>query len=175
MGREFKDLGVHRPFVQHHADNLRDDVPCPLQDDRITDPDVLAGDLVAIVQGGVDHHHAANGHGLQPRHRGDGARPAHLEVYGLKPGPGLLGGKFAGDGPAGGPGHETQPLLPVQPVDLVDHPVNVEGELGPQSLHSGIGLKQALEAKNPLGLGRGLESPGLQKRQGLCLGLGEGR
>ena len=105
--------------------DLRDHIAGALDDDGVADADVLAGDLVGVVQGGVAHHHAAHGDGLQPRHGGDRAGAAHLQVDGLQHGAGLLGGELVGDGPARRARDKAQPPLPVQPVDLVDHAVDV--------------------------------------------------
>jgi hypothetical protein len=137
-----------RPLVQHRPDDLRDHVAGPLQDHRVADPHVLAGDLVGVVQGGVGHRDPADRHGLQPRHRGDRAGAAHLQVDGLQDRAGLLGRELAGDGPARRARDEAQAALLLQVVDLVDHAVDVERQLGPQDLEFGIGVEQPLGVLN---------------------------
>ena len=127
------------------------------------------------MQGGVLHHHPAHGDRPQAGHRGHRPGAAHLDVDGLQEGPSLLGGELAGDGPAGGAGDEAQALLPVQPVDLVDHPINVEIQLRPLDLHGRVGGQQALGVLHPPGLRRGHEPPGLEQGQGLGLRGREGR
>ena len=54
---------------RHDADDLRDHVAGALDDHGVADADVLAGDLVGVVQGGVLDHHAAD------RDRASAARP----------------------------------------------------------------------------------------------------
>ena len=166
------------PLVQHHADDLRDHVAGALQDHGVADPDVLAGDLVGVVQGGVAHHHAADGHRLQPRHRGHRAGAADLDVDGLQDGARLLGRELAGDGPARRAGDEAQPLLPVQPVDLVDHAVDVDSRAS-----AAVGLHAARRRPSrPCGVLDPLRSAALVWKpqafsvcQRLPLGLGERR
>ena len=143
VGREGIGLRALGPLLQHHADDLRDHVAGALQDHGVADPDVLARDLVGVVQGGVLDHHAPDRHRQQPRHRGDRAGAAHLDVDGLQDRPRALGGELACDRPAGRAGDETQALLPVQAVDLVDHPVDVKGEMRPDRLHPLVGGEQA--------------------------------
>ena len=129
VGRECEGLGARRPLFQDHADDLRDHVAGALQDHRVADPDVLARDLVGVVQGGVDHHHAAHRHRLQPRHRRDRPGAAHLDVDGLQDRAGLLGRELPCDGPAWRARDEAQTLLPVQAIDLVDDAIDVIGEV----------------------------------------------
>ncbi len=50
---------------QHGAEDLRNDVAGALHPHRVADPDVLAGDLVLVVQGRVFDHDAADRDGLQ--------------------------------------------------------------------------------------------------------------
>ena len=48
----------------------------------------------------VGDHHAADGDRLEPRHRGQGAGAADLDIDGQDARLSLLGGEFMGDGPA---------------------------------------------------------------------------
>ena len=61
---------VRRPALQHDRDDLRDHVAGALQHHGVADADVLAGDLVLVVQRGVLHQHAADIHRLPARATG---------------------------------------------------------------------------------------------------------
>ena len=67
--------GILGAVVEHDPDDLRDHIAGALDDDGVADADVLARDLVLVVQGGALHDDAAHGDRLQHRHRGQ-ARPA---------------------------------------------------------------------------------------------------
>ena len=72
--------GAFRPELRKDAQDLRDDVAGALDHHRVADADVLAGDLVLIVQRGIRHHHASDGDRLEPRHRGQRAGAPDLEL-----------------------------------------------------------------------------------------------
>jgi len=80
-----------------------------------------------------------------------------------------------GDGPARAARDETQPLLPVQPVDLVDHPVDVIAEARAVGLQPAIDVHQSVDALDPDRARIDLEAPGFERRQRAFLGLREGR
>src|SRR5690606_18658837 len=112
-GGEGEGDGVGGAQVFDHADDLGDDVASALQDDGVADADVLAGDLVFVVQGGVAHHDAADGDGVQARDGGQGAGAADLDVDAFQHGRGLLRRELVGDGPTRASGDEAEALLPV--------------------------------------------------------------
>ncbi len=172
---EFIGRAAVRAIGVDGPEDLRDHIAGPLQGHGVADADVLALDLVGVVQGGVADHHAADRHRMQPRDRGQGARTAHLDVDGLQGGGGLLGGELVGDGPAGRAGDEAETLLPVQPVDLIDHPVDVVGQGWTGGPGLAIGVQQAGGVQGSPGAVVGDEAPGLQPGQGLALGVGEVR
>ncbi len=93
-------LGISGPLFRDDAHDLRDHVAGALDHHRIADANVLARDLVLIVQGGVLHHHAAHRHRLQPRHRRQLAGAADLDLDAFQHGFGLFGGEFMRNGPA---------------------------------------------------------------------------
>ncbi len=130
FGREFVGLGVLRPLVGDDAHHLRDHVAGALDHDCVADPDVLALDLVLIVQGDVLHDHAADADRLELADRRERAGAADLDLDVAQHGGRLLGGEFMRDRPARRARHEAEPLLPVEPVDLVDDAVDVVVELG---------------------------------------------
>ena len=107
---------------------------------RIADADVAAVadrlaavadafDVVLIVQRGVGHDDAADRHRFEPRHRRQRSGAAHLDVDAVQHGHRLLGRKFVRRRPARAARAEAEPLLQVEPVDLVDDAVDIVGQL----------------------------------------------
>src|SRR5690606_27087725 len=68
------------PPVESDADDLRDDVARPLDHDAVPDPDVLAVELVLVVERRARNRDAADADRAQPRDGGDRARTADLEL-----------------------------------------------------------------------------------------------
>ena len=87
-------------------------------------------DLVAIVQRDIGHRHTADEDRGEPPDRGQLARPPDLYVDALERGLRLFGGEFMRQRPARRLGDETEPLLVVEPVDLVDHAIDFIGQVG---------------------------------------------
>src|SRR5690606_30767008 len=83
-------------LVGYDAKNLRNDVARTLDDHRVADPQILAGDLVLIVKRRVDHDDTADRHRFQPRDRRKRAGTAHLNIDRSQPCPGLLRRKLVG-------------------------------------------------------------------------------
>ena len=79
---------------------------------------------------------AADADRLQPPDRRQLAGAADLDVDRLERGLGLLGREFVRERPARRAGDLAEPLLPVEPVDLVDDAVDVEaaGRRAPASI-----------------------------------------
>ncbi|MNT16590.1 hypothetical protein D3C72_1517020 [compost metagenome] len=172
--REGEGNGVGGAQVFDHADDLRDDVAGALQDDRVADAHVLAGDLVLVVQGGVADHDAADRDGVQTGDRGQRAGAADLDVDAFQHGRGLLRRELVGDGPTGAAGDEAEALLPVQPVDLINHAVDVVAEAGAVGFQSAIDRDETFGA---LDAGRAvvdLKTPAAEGLQRAVLGVGEG-
>src|SRR5690606_14975375 len=138
--REFIGYRVYRSLLQHHVDNLRDDITGALDDDGVANADVAALadrlaalaqtlDIVLVVERRVGDHHAADGDRLKARHRRKRARAAHLDIDATKNSASLLGRKLVCNGPAGAARTTAQTVLEIEPVNLVDHTVNVVVEL----------------------------------------------
>ena len=127
--RKLEGLRGRRTFALDHRYDLGNDIAGALDDDRIALADLLAGDLVLVVERRPADHDAADRDGTQVGHRGERAGAADLDrdrfEHGLRP----LGGKFMGDGPARRTADIAEPPLPVEPVDLVDHAVDVVVEV----------------------------------------------
>ena len=118
-------LGAGGTLRQHDLDDLRDDVAGALDDDGVADADVLAVDLVLVVQRGVGYDHAADGDGLELGDRRQRAGTADLDLDAAQDGSGLLGRELVRDRPARAARDKAEPLLQVEAVDLVDHAVDV--------------------------------------------------
>jgi hypothetical protein len=81
----------------------------------------------------------ADEHRLQPAHRGQLAGAADLDIDGFERGLGAFGGELVRHAPARRLGDEAQPLLPVEPVDLVDDAVDVIRQARRACCRSGSG------------------------------------
>ena len=95
--RHMPDLAA---AILHHAQDLRDDIPCPLDFDRIAGFHAKAFNFVFIVKRCIRNHDAANRNRGQARDRRQRACAADLNVDSIKQGRCLLGRKFVCDGPA---------------------------------------------------------------------------
>src|SRR6185312_9265515 len=125
LGRQVIRLAALRPALEHHRDDLRDDVAGTLHDDRVALADVLARDLVLVVQGGALDDDAADGDRRQLRDRRQRAVAADLDRDPLEYGLRLLGREFMRDCPARRARGEAEPLLEIEIVDLVDDTVDI--------------------------------------------------
>jgi hypothetical protein len=139
--RKLVRLGALRALFEHDPHDLRNDVPCPLDNDGVADADVdlglaadgqtvavAAGDIVLIVERDVLNDDAADRHRREPRHRRERAGSAHLDID-LEDGRGrLLGGKLMRDGPARLAGDRTPAPLQIEPIELVDDAVDIVAE-----------------------------------------------
>ena len=136
--RELVRLGALGPLVEVDAHHLRDHVAGAAHDHGVADADVLARDLVLVVQRRVRHHHAADRHRLEFGGRRERAGAADLDLDAQQARHRLLRLELVGDGPARRARHESQPLLPIEPVDLVDDAVDVVAERGAIALHLAV-------------------------------------
>src|SRR3546814_3778489 len=100
--REDIGLAVLRPLLLYDLDHLGNDVAGALNDDVVALADVLARDLVLVVQGGARDHHAADGDRLQVGDRRQRAGAPDLDGDLLPDGLRLPGRELVCDGPARG-------------------------------------------------------------------------
>ena len=98
--RHVEPIGLRARARRLHARDLGDDVARAPHDHGVALPDVLAADLVLVVQGRVRHGRAADEHGLQARHRRERPGAAHLDVDVLDLGGRFLGGELVRHSPA---------------------------------------------------------------------------
>ena len=120
-----------RAFVEVHAQNLRDDLPRLLHQHSVPDADVLLGNEVLVVEGGVGDGGARQPHRGQHRLGRQHAGAAHLHHDVLDHGELLLRRVLEGHRPLGELGGGAQPLPVRQVVALDDRPVDVEGVVHP--------------------------------------------
>ncbi len=121
-----------RALLWKHAHHLGDHVAGAPHDHRVADPDVLAPQLVLVVQRRVGHGDAAHEHRLEPRHRRQRAGAPDLDLDAEHLRRRLLGRELVRDREARRARHEAQPLLRSELVDLVDHAVDLEGQTRPR-------------------------------------------
>ena len=98
--RHFVGRAACGPLIQHDADNLWDHIAGPLHDDRIADADILARNLVFVVQRGIGHNHAADRDGLKLGDGRQGTRAANLDLDVAENSRRLLGREFVRNRPA---------------------------------------------------------------------------
>ncbi len=140
----------------HH---LWDHLAGPADDDPIPDADVLAPDLVLVVEGGPGDGGSGDLHRLEDGYRGQSPGPSHLDHDVQDAGGGLLGGEFVGDGPPRRPGNLAEDFPLGKIVDLHHHPVRLIGELmahGQKLPIEGLHFLQGL-AQPPKGVHREAE------------------
>ena len=124
---------------------MRDDVAGALDANPIADAQAEPGDLVAVVEGDVGDDDAADPDRLQPPDRRQLAGAADLDVDRLERRLGFLGGEFVRERPPRSAGDLAKPLLPVQPLDLIDDTINIVGQVRAGALDLAIMIKRFLD------------------------------
>ncbi len=100
LGRLERLLAAVAPLDQRPHD-LRDHLARALDQDHVPDAEVLAGDVIEVVQRGELDRRAGDLDGLEHRVRVERARAAHVDPDVEQPGDGHVGRELVGDGPAG--------------------------------------------------------------------------
>ena len=118
-----------RPPLDDRPDDLRDDVAGLLEDDVVADPDVLAAELVEVVEGRPGDGRSGDLDGGQVGHRRERAGPPDVGDDVLEDRLDLLRRELEGDRPARGAADHPEPLLLVEPVDLDDDAVGLVREV----------------------------------------------
>ena len=142
----------------------------------IADADVFAGDFVFVVQRGPPHHHAPHIGGAQLGHGGQSPRAANLNHNVLDDRGGLLRRKLVRQGPARGPRHKPQAFLQHHIINFIHHPINIKGQIRPQTLNMGKGIPQTGQIGTKAALRRRHKTLSLQPVHHLVLvgDLGQG-
>ena len=130
-GQSFGKFVGHRglrPHLADEAEHLRDHVARPLHGHGIADPDVLALDLVLVVERRIRHDDATHRDGSKLGDRSERAGAPDLDLDGLDDRRRLLGRELMRERPARRARHEAEPALQSEVVDLVDHAIDVVAE-----------------------------------------------
>ena len=102
-----------------------DHVSSAANDDRVAFPDVLALDLVFVVQRGGADRDAAHEHGLEEGERSHHPGPSRVDADLAQQGGPLLGRELVRDGPAGRVAGRPQLLLKGDLIHLHHHAVDL--------------------------------------------------
>ena len=126
--RELVGVRAMRPLVEQDFHHLRDHVARALDHDGVADANILARNLVLVVQRRVLHDDAANGDRIEPRDRRERAGAANLDVDRAQHRRRALRRKFVRDSPSRRARDEAEALLIREIVDLVDDAVDIVAE-----------------------------------------------
>ena len=113
-----------------HADNLRNHIACPLQNNSVANAHIFARNFIFIVQCGIGHNHAADGHRFEPRYRCKCACAPNLYINCFENRRRLLCRKLMRNGPARTARHKAKATLQRQVVHFVNHTVNIIAQRG---------------------------------------------
>ena len=166
-------VGIARRVSGQVLDHLRDDIARTLDRHAVAGAHPEPRDFVAVVQRHFGDHHAAHGDRGEPSDRGQLAGAADLDVDRFQSGLRLLGRELARDRPARGLGDEAEPLLPVEPVDLVDHPIDIIRQVGASLLDRAVVLQHLCSTCAAFEMRRNRHAPRrnpLHHRELRCLG-----
>ena len=115
-------------FLRQHLHDRRDDIACLLDEDPVTDPQILARDLLLIVEGRTGDRAAGDSDRLEFGHRREYAAAADLDGDVEEAGRCLLRLVLVGDGPPGGLARGTEPRVLGDEIGLDDGAVGLERE-----------------------------------------------
>ena len=170
LGRHDEDPLVAVPLLGQRRHDLGDHVAGPLHDDAVADAQVLAGDVLLVVEGRELDRRPADRDRLQLRegHQRPGAADVDLDVVEGRGDGGR--GELVGDRPARRPAHVPEALLDRDLVDLDHRPVDVEVDRPPPVL-PGLALRlDLLDGRHDPDVGVHAEARGAQPLQGGGLG-----
>ena len=123
---------LHQPLraeVLLHSHDMRNHLARLFHDEHITHANILAGDLVGVVEACSADGGARQLHWLKIGHGRDRAAAANLHANPCKRGGRLVFLKLPGDRPAGALARAAEPPLLLETVDLDDEAIDLEIEL----------------------------------------------
>ena len=126
--------------LTRRADDLRDHVAGPLHDDEVSLADVLAADVVLVVQRRARHGHTADVNRLELCKRIENAGAAHADVDLREPRYCRRRRPLEGARETRASVERPEALLLVEGVDLDDDPVDLVAERGPTLLPGNAGV-----------------------------------
>ncbi len=138
--------------LQSRAHHLRYHVAGPLEDHVVAGADVLAVDVVLVVQRGALHRDAADKGRSEHRERREHAGATHVDLDAVQPGDHRGGRELEGDRPARIVGHAAQRRLEGEGVDLHDSAVDVVVELAATRLPAPARRGELIDGVNDLDL-----------------------
>jgi hypothetical protein len=113
------------PALGHRPDDLGDHITAPFDQHAVSDPDVLAADLVLVMERGPADERPGQSDGLEHGHRRQRSRPADLNDDVVDPGRSLSGGELERDRPAGEFGGDAELASRGRVIDLEDDPIDI--------------------------------------------------
>ena len=125
-----RNIGLFRAGAQVHdrADDVGDDLAGALDQHPVADADILLGDIVEVVQGGIPDDDAIDLDRLQDGLGGQHTRAADLHLDAQQLRGDFTGRELEGDGAARVLADEAQLARQGQVVDLDDHAVGLVGQ-----------------------------------------------
>jgi hypothetical protein len=180
LARNGDGAGGSGALLEIDGEDGGDDLSCFFDINVISHTDVLAGDLLKVMQGGARNGGTAEKNGIEFGDGGDDPAATNLKSDSVEAGFGLFGGVFVSDGPARGFfGGEENALL-IEAVNFDNGSISGEGEFGAVAVEGVNGLQDvvwsrgeaepAVPRKTPL---KDLLVEGVLSCQGGGLGLGE--
>ena len=172
---KFVGLALQGSALEVHLDHRRNDLAGLLHEHVVADTDVLAGDLVLVVQCGTRHGGPGQDDRLQFGHGRQHTCATNLDRNGVDLGLGPLGLELVGDGPARRLGRAAR-LAPQSEVVHFGHcTVRAVGEGVPQSVELADRLPRFVYAlRRPEFLHRG-QAPSFDQGEKLALCVGDRR
>jgi hypothetical protein len=132
------------------ADDLRDHVARALDDHEIALADVLAADVVLVVERGARHRHAPHVHGLELGERVEDTRASHADVDLHEPRHGRRGRPLERAGEARSAVQRAQPALLIERIDLDHDAVDLVAEARAPRLPLDTGFRDLVDRLDPL-------------------------
>ena len=164
-------LAIVRPLLLDHADDLRNHIAGALHHHGVAGADVLARNLVLVVERRAGNGDAADVHRLKLCDRSQRPGAPDRDRDAVEHGLGLLGRELVGDGPAWRAAGGAETLLPIETVDLEDDAVDLEVERGPRGLDLPMERARLLKAGAAPGERRQREPPRVKPCEDVLLPL----
>jgi hypothetical protein len=146
------------PVRACRADDLRDDITRPLNDDVVPLADLLAVDVLLVVESRARNRDASNLHRLEHRPRVERPGASDPDEDLVEPGHCCHRRPLVGARPAGPLVERAETFLLREGVDLDDEPVDLVVELDATLLPVAAGLRHRLDGVVQLGVGVGAEA-----------------
>src|SRR5688572_4159571 len=157
--------GIHeltsivRPQMFFHAHDVRDDLAGFLDDDRVADANVFAGDFFDVVQPDAAYRRAGDLHGLEVGRRCERAAFADSDEDVVDPRRGFVLLELVGDQPARRFARSPEAIALVEAIDLEHEAVHFEIELVQPAYDRLAMIYRGGEIVEPLGEGCRGDSP----------------